>query len=155
MHQCVVLRLDGEPIWYGRGQDAKGALRTCFMDPANILGYGDHYVQSPDRHPMQDLSQRLADRRLDRGTIGVEMDNHWFSAAAFANLQAGLPNARFADATGLVNWQRAVKSETELKYMRIAGRIVERMHARIVDKSRTRIAQMRSAGRDLRRLAAL
>ncbi len=134
VHQCVVLGLDGDPIWYGRGQDAKGAPRTAFMHPANILGYADHYVQSPDRHPMQDLSQRLADRKLDRGTIGVEMDNYWFSAAAFANLRAGLPNARFADATALVNWQRAVKSETELEYMRIAGRIVERMHARIVDK---------------------
>ncbi len=41
---------------------------------------------------------------------------------------------RFADATGLVNWRRAVKSETELDYMRRAGRIVEAMHARIAEK---------------------
>ena len=75
VHQCVVLGLDGDPILYGRGQDAKGALRTAFMHPANILGYADHYVQSPDRHPMQDLSQRLADRKLDLGTIGVEIVN--------------------------------------------------------------------------------
>lgn len=39
VHQCVVLGLEGEPIWYGRGQDANGALRTCFMDPVNIIGY--------------------------------------------------------------------------------------------------------------------
>ena len=64
------------------------------------------------------------------------MDNYWFSAAAFAALQRHLPNARFADATGLVNWQRAVKSPTEIGYMRKAARIVEAMHARIAEKAR-------------------
>ena len=59
------------------------------------------------------------------------MDNYWFSAAAFAALQRGLPNARFQDATGLVNWQRAVKSPAEIACMRKAARIVEAMHARI------------------------
>lgn len=134
VHQCVVLGLEGEPIWYGRGQDANGAVRTCFMDPADIIGYPDNYVQSTERHPMDYLSAQLVDRRLAKGTIGVEMDNYWFSAAAFASLQTHLPNARFADATALVNWQRAVKSDTELDYMRIAGRIVGRMHERIFDK---------------------
>ncbi len=62
------------------------------------------------------------------------MDNYWFSAAAFASLQRHLPNARFQDATALVNWQRAIKSPTELGYMRIAGQIVTKMHERIFDK---------------------
>ncbi len=135
VHQCVVLTLDGEPLWYGRGQDANGALRTCFMDPANILSYPDHYVQSTERHPMDHLSAQLTDRKLDRGTIGVEMDNYWFSAAAFGALQKHLPNAQFQDATALVNWQRAVKSQAELDYMRIAGKLVGRMHERIVEKA--------------------
>jgi ectoine hydrolase len=134
VHQCVVLSLYGEPIWYGRGQDANGALRTCFMDPANIIGYPDHYVQSTERHPMDYLSAQLSNRGLAKGTFGVEMDNYWFSAAAFASLQTHLPNARFSDATALVNWQRAVKSEAELILMRQAGKIVGRMHERIVDK---------------------
>jgi ectoine hydrolase len=134
VHQCVVLSLYGEPIWYGRGQDANGALRTCFMDPTNIIGYPDHYVQSTERHPMDYLSAQLSNRGLAKGTFGVEMDNYWFSAAAFASLQTHLPNARFSDATALVNWQRAVKSEAELILMRQAGKIVGRMHKRIVEK---------------------
>ena len=133
VHQCVILTPTGDPIWYGRGQDANGALRTCFMAPEAILGYPDHYVQSTERHPMDYLSAQLTDRGLGRGVIGVEMDNYWFSAAAFAALQRGLPDARFADATALVNWQRAVKSDAELGYMRQAGRIVEKMHRRILD----------------------
>jgi ectoine hydrolase len=40
------------------------------------------------------------------------------------------------DATGLVNWQRGVKSPTELKYMRRAARIVEKMHSAIYELMR-------------------
>ncbi len=133
VHQCVVLKLDCAPIWFGRGQDANGALRTCFMSPENIIGYPDHYVQSTERHPMDYLSAQLTDRGTGGGTIGVEMDNYWFTAAAFASLQKNLPNASFQDANALVNWQRAVKSEAELTYMRQAGKIVERMHRRIFE----------------------
>lgn len=133
VHQCVVVALHGEPIWFGRGQDAKGALRTCFIHPDNIIGYPDNFVQSTERHPMEYLSDRLLERDFAKGVIGVEMDNYWFSAAAFASLQKNIPNARFADATALVNWQRAIKSDAELALMRTAGKIVERMHQRIFD----------------------
>ena len=133
VHQAVVLGLDGDPIWFGRGQDANGAVRTCYMPDQAIIGYPDHYVQSTERHPMDYLAAQLTDRGLGTGRIGVEMDNYWFSAAAFAALQQHLPDATFQDATGLVNWQRAVKSEAELGYMRQAGQIVGRMHQRIFD----------------------
>ena len=113
--------------------DAEGALRTAWIAPDSILGYPDDYVQSTERHPMDHLAALLADRGLGGLRTGVEMDNYWFSAAAFAALVRGLPNARFSDATGLVNWQRAVKSAAEIGYMRQAARIVEAMHARIAE----------------------
>ncbi|XDZ65882.1 ectoine hydrolase DoeA [Alphaproteobacteria bacterium LSUCC0684] len=133
VHQCVLLGLEGEPYWFGRGQDANGALRTCFMNPDRIIGYEDHYVQSTERHPMDYLARILEDQGHAAAKIGVEMDNYWFSAAAYQALTRHLPNARFADATGLVNWQRAVKSEQELTYMRQAGRLVGKMHQRIAE----------------------
>jgi ectoine hydrolase len=133
VHQAVVLPVDDDPVWFGRGQDAAGARFTVWMGEAGIIGYPDHYVQSTERHPMDLLSRIVIDRGWGARRIGVEMDNYWFSAAAFAALQRGLPNARFADATGLVNWRRAVKSPQELTYMREAARIVEAMHARIVE----------------------
>ena len=134
VHQCVVVTLDGEPVWFGRSQDANGAKRTCFMSHDNIIGYPDHYVQSTERHPMDYLCAQLESRGLDKIRTGVEMDNYWFTAAAFARLQSHLPGASFVDATALVNWQRAVKSERELEYMRTAGKIVSKMHQRIVEK---------------------
>jgi ectoine hydrolase len=134
VHQCVLVPPTGEPIWYGRGQDVNGAKRTAYLAHDNIIGYPDHYVQSTERHPMDHLASIIEGRGWSRLAIGVEMDNYWFSAAAFASLQKHLPNARFKDATSLVNWQRAVKSSQELAYMRRAARIVEAMHARIVEK---------------------
>lgn len=133
VHQCVLVAAEGEPYWYGRGQDANGAKRTAYLAHDHIIPYPDHYVQSTERHPMDRLSHIIEDHDWARGRIGVEMDNYWFSAAAYASLQTHLPNARFADATGLVNWQRAVKSARELEYMRLAARIVEAMHTRILE----------------------
>jgi ectoine hydrolase len=134
VHQCVLLADGGEPLWYGRGQDANGAKRTVFMGEDQIVGYPDHYVQSAERHPMDHLADAVIRARgWERRRIGVEMDNYYFSAACYAALQRHLPNATFADATSLVNWQRAVKSPRELDYMRRAARIVEAMHARIFE----------------------
>lgn len=133
VHQCVMLGLEGEPVWFGREQDANGARLTCFMKPENIVGYADHYVQSADRHPMQRLCGELQERGWAQASLGVEMDNYWFSAAAFTTLTQGLTQAQFHDATALVNWQRAVKSSQELDYMRIAGKRVEKMHQRIAE----------------------
>ncbi len=133
VHQCVLLPVDGEPVWFGRGQDAAGARLTAWMGEDRILGYPDHYVQSAERHPMDLLAQSIVDRGWGGRAIGVEMDNYYYTAAAHAALLAGLPNATLSDAAGLVNWERAVKSPQELAYMREAARIVEAMHARIVE----------------------
>jgi ectoine hydrolase len=133
VHQCVLVPGDGDPIWYGRGMDANGAKRTVYMHGDCIIGYPDNYVQSTERHPMDLLSRIIEERGWGKGTIGVEMDNYYFSAACYRSLVHHLANATFADTTGLVNWQRAVKSPTELSYMRIAAGIVDTMHARILE----------------------
>lgn len=133
-HQCVLLALDGEPVWWGRGMDGLGARRTVFMNHDNIVGYDDSYVQNPQKHPMETLGTLIRERGWDNGSIAVELDNYYYSAAAHKALLAELPKARISDATGLVNWQRAVKSETEITYMRRAARIVEKMHDLIVER---------------------
>ena len=127
-HQAVIVSHDDEPMWWGRHMDAAGAMRTVYMDERHIVSYEDHYVQSTVRHPHQQLAELLADSGAATARIGVEMDNYYYSAAAHHHLVEGLPEAQFIDATGLVNWERAIKSEQELVYMRRAARIVERMH---------------------------
>ncbi|MDJ0823387.1 MAG: M24 family metallopeptidase [Paracoccaceae bacterium] len=127
VHQGVLVFPDADPIWWGRNQDANGALRTVWMGDDRVIGYADHFVQSTTRHPMQDLAQRLMDLGLGTARLGVETDNYYYSAKAHMTLAAELPQATLIDATAQVNWQRAVKSDEELVFMRRAARISEKM----------------------------
>lgn len=130
VHQAVIVGPSGDPVFWGRKMDAMGALRTCYMAERDIVAYPDHYVMTTERHPMDHLARLLAGRGWAGGTIGVEMENYYYSARAHAVLEAVLPG-HLADATALVNWQRAVKSPEETRFMRRAALIVGRMHARI------------------------
>jgi ectoine hydrolase len=136
VHQAVILPLDGQPVWWGRNQDANGAVRTVDVARTGVVGYPDNFVQSTERHPMQHLAATLAGMGLTRARIGVEMDNYYYSAKAHATLLAALPEAKVEDATALVNWQRAVKSEEELSFMRRAARITEKIHWLALDLAR-------------------
>ncbi len=133
VHQGVLLGLEDGPYWWGRSQDANGARRTIWMGETGIIGYADTYVQSTTSHPMEDLAQHLGDMGHKTARIGVEMENYYYSAKAHAVLTEALPDARFVDATALVNWQRAVKSDEELGFIRKAARISDRMMALAVD----------------------
>ncbi|MGZ9812472.1 M24 family metallopeptidase [Pseudoroseicyclus sp. H15] len=133
VHQGVIVPAEGPPLWWGREMDAAGALRTVWMGDDLVLSYADIYVQNPLNHPMEDLARKLAERGWDKGRIGVEFDNYYFSAAACDALFTGAPEAERVDATGLVNWARAVKSPAEIAFMRQAGAIVTQMHKTILE----------------------
>jgi len=133
VHQCVVISSDGALFWYGRGIDAKGAELTTDLPLEDILPYPDEYVMSPERHPMEFLANILKQKGLDKCRIGLEKDNYYFSARAAESLYACMLEASFCDQTGLVNWQRAVKSETELTYMRRAGKVIEGVYQRVME----------------------
>ena len=127
VHQGVLVRHDGDPIWWGRAQDGNGALRTVWMGADCVARYADRYVQSPVCHPMEDLAARIADLGHAGARIGVELDNYYYSARAHQTLAGALPQAALVDATGLVNWRRGVKSDEEIAFMRKAARISERI----------------------------
>ncbi|WP_297770927.1 M24 family metallopeptidase [uncultured Roseovarius sp.] len=127
VHQGVLVFPDADPIWWGRNQDANGGVRTVWMTDDRVIGYPDNYVQSFERHPMQDLAERLTGMGLADKRIGVEMDNYYFSAKAMQTLREELPEATFLDVTSLVNWQRGVKSDEELAFIRKAAAISEKI----------------------------
>ncbi|AHD10443.1 M24 family metallopeptidase [Phaeobacter gallaeciensis] len=135
VHQGVIIPKDGDPIWWGRYMDMMGARRTCWMAQDRLLGYGDYYVQSSDHHPMQDLAEHLSALGLDRARIGVEMENYYYSAKAHAVLTAELPQAGLVDATALVNWQRLVKSDAEISFMRKAARITDKVIQTAIERA--------------------
>ncbi|MCO6185284.1 ectoine hydrolase DoeA [Rhizobium sp. L1K21] len=136
VHQGVIVFHDEDPIWWGRRQDANGAKRTVWMDDSRVEFYVDNYVQSTERHPMQVLASILSGKGYASKKIGVELENYYFSAKAYLTLTETLPNAKFIDATGLVNWQRAVKSDEEIVFMRKAARISEKIIDGVFERSK-------------------
>lgn len=134
--QAVVVTHDDLPVYWGRHMDAQGAKRTVWMDHDHIVGYHDDWVQATDRHAYQHLAAWLADRGHGQARIGVELDNYYYSAACHAHLGDGLPGSDLVDATGLVNWQRTVKSPTELGYIRKAAQLVTQMHEVVRERIR-------------------
>jgi ectoine hydrolase len=135
VHQAVIVTAGDDPVWWGRAMDVAGARRTAYMAEERLVGYPDDYVQTIERHPMDHLADWLRGRGRGAARIGLELDNYYFSAAAYLALVRDLPDARLIDATGLVNRQRTVKSPQELIYMRRAARIVEAMHGLIRERA--------------------
>ncbi|MEL6619194.1 MAG: M24 family metallopeptidase [Pseudomonadota bacterium] len=126
VHQAVIVAHDADPVWWGRMQDRAGARRTVWMGDDRCLGYAEDFIQTPRRHPMQDLASHLT------GRVGVEMENYYYSAKAQAVLaEAGLD---LVDATAMVNWCRAVKSKAEITCMRKAARIAEKVVEGMADR---------------------
>ncbi|GGA61475.1 M24 family metallopeptidase [Pelagibacterium lentulum] len=131
VHQAVIVSLTDDPLWWGRPMDAVGAQMTTWLGDDSIHSYPDHFVQNPEMHAYEHLCGILEQMGWDNRRIGVEMDNYYFTAACYKTLLDKLPNATLVDATSIVTWQRSVKSEAELEYMRRAARIIEATHAHI------------------------
>ena len=135
VHQALIVASDrDQPIWLGRGQDANCAHATTYLDADNIVGYPDHYVQSTERHAYDFVAGFLTEQGWAKASIGSEQDNYYYTAACQAALEAGLPNASFKDATALVSWVRAVKSDREIGYMKDAARIMEIVMQTAIDR---------------------
>lgn len=134
VHQGVLVFMDEDPVWWGRGQDGNGAVRTVWMETDRVRPYTDNYVQSTTRHPMQHLAGLIKEAGYGGRRIGLELENYYFSAKAYLTLREELPEAELVDATALVNWQRGVKSDEEIAFMRKAARISEKIIDGIVER---------------------
>ncbi|MCK1732217.1 Xaa-Pro peptidase family protein [Bradyrhizobium sp. 142] len=130
-----------EPIWIGRKMDSVGAKFTAFLAETNVVPYPDEYVGSSDLHPMQFVAEELQRRKWDRGAIGVETDDYYYTAKWDSTLKKHLPNGKFVDAFLLVNGCRMVKSERELEFMRQAGRIAAAAHQAAFDAAAPGVRQ--------------
>lgn len=121
----VVILNEDQPFWIGRGLDVNAAKYTTWLDQNHIRPYGDQYVQSSIRHPMDVVADFIKGKKLDKQTIGMELDAYYFTAKSYIQLAKGLPEAKLRDATNLVNWVRSIKSNQEIVYMKQAAKISE------------------------------
>lgn len=134
-HQCLVIGTDDTLFWFGRVIDAQGACYTTDLSPENIIEYPERYVQAVDEHPMEHLAAIFKQRNIHKCKVAIEKDNYYFTAKAAECLYECLPDSQFIDAKGLVNWQRVIKSDQEIIYMKRAGQIIGKVYERIMEKA--------------------
>lgn len=140
--QCVLVHVNEEtPIWFGRAQDAKSARITTDLPGRNIVPFSEPLVQHPVNHPYDELAALIRERGWGKSRIGVEMDAHYYTARCHLHLTKGLPEANFSNNGDLVNWARLIKSETEVKLMRDAGRICTHAMNRAVEVMKPGVPQ--------------
>ncbi len=139
VHQGLIIALDhDQPIWWGRGMDANGAKITTWLSADNIRPYEDHYVQNPLKHPMSFVAGIIKEHGWSHKNVGVEKDNYWFTGRCLEVLteELGKGGQGLMDGTGLVNWERIVKSPREIAYMRQAAKVCEKVMNSAVDSIR-------------------
>ncbi len=147
VHQGLLVSLNrDEPMWFGRMQDSNGARITTWLSEDSIVGYPDEYVQSRYTHTMVFVANVLKEQGWKGKSLGVEMDNYWFSARMLLTLQAELPGLDVRDATNLVNWVKTVKSEAELRYMREAAVICKNVMDVAIDHIAAGVREKNVAG---------
>jgi len=125
VHQGLLVCLNSDdPIWVGRHIDVSAAHMTSVLKVSCVVGYDETYI-TDYKHPMSFVADIIKQQGTDKGSVGVEMDTHYFTAQAFSVLSASLPNAQFKDADNLVNWVRLIKSPSEIAYLQQAGEITD------------------------------
>ncbi|MCD2145101.1 M24 family metallopeptidase [Gordonia paraffinivorans] len=135
--QLLFVPIEGEMVFYAREMDAHGAHRTTWLPDEQIVGYPESYVHRPHVHPFDWVAWSLRQRHLiapasRNGSVGLEMDSHFFSPKAYRALFNAIPEWKLVDCFELVNWVRSVKSDAEVELMRHAGEVcTEAMRAAI------------------------
>ena len=146
--QGVIVSLDkDDPIWFGRKQDSKGAMITTYLNHNNILGYPEHLIQAPPKHPYDFVADFIKENNWSNKNIGVEMDSYYYTAEIHNRLITQCSNAKFKNAHLLVNWIRYVKSDTEIAYMKEGAKLVEAGMQTAFDEIKPGVRQSTVAGK--------
>jgi Xaa-Pro dipeptidase len=138
--QIVVVTPDQDPIIVIRAFEAKNVDAHSWLDTSRRTTFGDS-----DR-PMEVVASKLGELGLERKRVGIEMSGWFLSLNNFRDLEKLLPNARFVDGSGIVEFERSVKSPAEIAYIRKSCRVSEQGIQAAADNCRAGISENALAG---------
>ncbi len=119
--QCLFLSADGRMILLTRAPDLRQAQQTSVIHDIRI------WADGPDARPEHELKAILEEQGCRGKRLGVEYEAYGLTARNGKRLDAALEGfCTLADASFLVSALRAVKSETEIAYVREAAALADR-----------------------------
>ncbi|MCW3783613.1 Xaa-Pro peptidase family protein [Defluviimonas salinarum] len=115
--QVIVVPLDKEPFMVTR------LLESSNIPARTWIKHSRPYADFTD--PTRVLADALIEWGLDKGRIGLDMNAYFFRKHEQEGLISKLPNAKFANCTGIVEELRVVKSDLEIEKMELAAKTTE------------------------------
>ena len=110
--QCLIVPVDGAPLFLLRQLELTNFLRNSFVQEYRT--YGDGVM------PAALVVDALKGMRLAGGSVAIEKGGWFLPISFFETLSAALP--KLADATGIVETLRRVKSPAELRALKESAR---------------------------------
>jgi Xaa-Pro aminopeptidase len=128
--------------------DGKVAMVVIDMEETTVRRHGGAkdlrvYREFVD-DPMDKLCELLADLRLERAKLGIEME--YLPAKDFITLHRKLPGAALVAADGLFRRLRQIKSAAEIELLRSLSKITDKAIGESLKAARVGMSEMELAG---------
>jgi Xaa-Pro aminopeptidase len=116
-HACLLLGRDGEPVLHVADLEIPSAVVNSWVTDIRSTVWQQQYRTGVG----PDLVATVSDFGFASGRIGAELSRRGMLAGTYRALLDGLPDAKFADASMLVDRLTYVKSPLEIDCLRISG----------------------------------
>ena len=129
--QCLYLGADGRLALLTRSADLRQAQHTSIIEDLRI------WRDAADARPADDLKDMLASLGAKGKRLGIESQSYGLTHYNGRMVDEALKGfCKLTDANDLVNVIRVVKSEAELDYVRIAGKLGDKALKAAVRKTK-------------------
>ena len=117
--QWVIVVPGRKPMIVLRALEALSLPVRSWFGPEQLMTFADN------QEPLEVLAEALVQLGLAGGHLAIEKSGWYFTVAMLEQLQQRFPNLRLADADGMVERLRMVKSPAEIAHIEEACRITE------------------------------
>jgi Xaa-Pro aminopeptidase len=136
-HAICILTADGRISMVAIDMEANTVKAHAGIDDVRVY-------REFTEDPMDKLAATLADLKLDRGKLGIEME--FLPAKDFATLQKNLPAVQWVAADAIFNKARQIKTPIELELLRALSKLTDKAIGDTLRQARAGMSEMDLAG---------
>tara|TARA_Y100000590_G_scaffold417906_1_gene518097 strand:+ start:573 stop:1724 length:1152 start_codon:yes stop_codon:yes gene_type:complete len=119
--QCLILTIKGELILLTRAPDLRQAQNTSIINDIRI------WVDKDNSNPTDELKNILSELSLEKSNLGIEYEAYGLTGRNALRLNNSLKNfATLHDKSELISHFRAIKSSSEIIYVKKAAELADR-----------------------------